>query len=129
MPSRDGEPLPQPPLEPLLVAGGLRRAYGRVRVLHDLDLTLAAGELLAVAGPNGAGKSTLLRILAGLMRPSAGEVRLLGRPLAGDAAEARRAVGLLSLHSLLYDDLTLRDNLTFAARLYGLPRPAESAAV
>ncbi|HEX3276170.1 MAG TPA: heme ABC exporter ATP-binding protein CcmA [Gemmatimonadales bacterium] len=127
MPSRDGEPLPPPPLEPLLVARGLRRAYGRVRVLHDLDLSLAAGELLAVAGPNGAGKSTLLRILAGLMRPSAGEVRLLGRPLAGDAAEARRAVGLLSHHSLLYDDLTLRENLTFAARLYRLDRPAEAA--
>ncbi|HET6579816.1 MAG TPA: heme ABC exporter ATP-binding protein CcmA [Gemmatimonadales bacterium] len=118
MPSCDGEPL--------LLARGLRRSFGRVRVLHDLDLTLAAGEGLAVAGPNGAGKSTLLRILAGLMRPSAGEVRVLGRTLAGDAA-TRRAIGLLSHHSLLYDDLTLLENLAFAARLYGLPAPADRA--
>ena len=119
MPSCDGDPL--------LAARGLRRSFGRVRVLHDIDLTLAPGEALAVAGPNGAGKSTLLRLLAGLMRPTAGEVRVLGRALAGDAAEARRAIGLLSHHSLLYDDLTLAENLTFAARLYGLPRPAEAA--
>jgi heme ABC exporter ATP-binding subunit CcmA len=119
MPSCDGEPL--------LAARGLRRSFGRVRVLHDIDLTLVPGEALAVAGPNGAGKSTLLRLLAGLMRPTAGEVRVLGRALTGAAAEARRAIGLLSHQSLLYDDLTLAENLTFAARLYGLARPAESA--
>ena len=119
MPSCDGEPL--------LAARGLRRSFGRVRVLHDIDLTLVPGEALAVAGPNGAGKSTLLRLLAGLMRPTAGEVRVQGRALTGAAAEARRAIGLLSHQSLLYDDLTLAENLTFAARLYGLPRPAESA--
>jgi heme exporter protein A len=119
MPSCDGEPL--------LAARGLRRSFGRVRVLHDIDLTLVPGEALAVAGPNGAGKSTLLRLLAGLMRPTAGEVRVQGRALTGAAAEARRAIGLLSHQSLLYDDLTLAENLTFAARLYGLARPAESA--
>jgi heme ABC exporter ATP-binding subunit CcmA len=119
MPSCDGEPL--------LVARGLRRSFGRVRVLHDIDLTLVAGEAVAVAGPNGAGKSTLLRLLAGLMRPSAGEVRVLGRRLAGDDPDARRPLGLVSHQSLLYDDLTLVENLTFAARLYGLPHPAEAA--
>jgi heme ABC exporter ATP-binding subunit CcmA len=113
--------------DPLLAARGLRRAFGRVRVLHDIDLILAPGEALAVAGPNGAGKSTLLRLLAGLMRPSAGEVRVLGRVLAGGDPDARRAVGLLSHHSLLYDDLTLVENLAFAARLYGLPHPADTA--
>ncbi len=118
MPSRDGEPL--------LAARGLRRSFGRVRVLRDVDLTLAAGDVLAVAGPNGAGKSTLLRVLAGLSRPSAGVVRVAGRRLAGDP-EARRAIGLLSHHSLLYDDLTLLENLAFAARLYGSPHPAETA--
>jgi heme exporter protein A len=119
MPSRDGEPL--------LAARGLRRSFGRLRVLHDIDLTLSRGEALAIAGPNGAGKSTLLRILAGLMRPTAGEVQVLGRPLTGNATEARRAIGLLSHQSLLYDDLTVMENLTFAARLYGLAHPADAA--
>jgi heme exporter protein A len=113
--------------QPLLAASGIRRTFGRLRVLRDVDLTLAPGEILAVAGPNGAGKSTLLRVLAGLMRPTAGEVRVLGRPLGGDAAAARRAIGLLSHHSLLYDDLTLAENLTFAARLYGVSAPAAAA--
>ena len=72
---------------PLALRPGLRRSFGRVRVLRDIDLTLSPGEALAVAGPNGAGKTTLLRLLAGLMRPSAGEVRVLGRSLAADAAE------------------------------------------
>lgn len=109
-----------------LAARGLRRSFGHVTVLRDLDLTLGPGEALAVVGPNGAGKTTLLRLLAGLLRPSAGEVTVLGRPLHGDHA-ARRAIGFLSHQSLLYDDLTVLENLTFAARLYGLARPVEHA--
>jgi heme exporter protein A len=112
---------------PLLAARGLSRSFGRRRVLHDIDLTLDPGEALAVAGPNGAGKSTLLRLLAGLMRPSAGEVRVMGRPVRGSDGDARRAIGLLSHQTLLYDDLTLLENLTFAARLYGVAQPRETA--
>jgi len=120
MPSCDGDAR-------LLTTAGLSRSFGRRRVLHNIDLTLDPGEALAVAGPNGAGKSTLLRLLAGLMRPSAGEVRVMGRPLRGNDGDARRAIGLLSHQTLLYDDLTLLENLTFAARLYGIPRPRETA--
>lgn len=109
-----------------LAARGLRRSFGRVTVLRDLDLTLAPGEALAVAGPNGAGKTTLLRLLSGLLRPSAGEVHVFGRALHGDPS-ARRTIGFLSHHSLLYDDLTVLENLTFAARLYGLAHPLERA--
>ncbi|MBA2458557.1 MAG: heme ABC exporter ATP-binding protein CcmA [Gemmatimonadales bacterium] len=118
MPSSDGL---------VLEARGLSRSFGRMRVLRDVDLTLAAGEALAVAGPNGAGKTTLLRLLAGLMRPSAGEIRVLGRQLTRGSGETRRALGLVSHQSLLYDDLTLLENLIFAARLYGLPHPRDAA--
>ncbi|HEY7634114.1 MAG TPA: heme ABC exporter ATP-binding protein CcmA [Gemmatimonadales bacterium] len=125
MPSCDGTPSGAAP--PLLAARGLSRSFGRRRVLHDIHLTLEPGEALAVAGPNGAGKSTLLRLLAGLMRPSAGEVQVMGRPVRGEEGKARRVIGLLSHQSLLYDDLTLLENLTFAARLYGIARPREAA--
>jgi heme exporter protein A len=78
-------------------------------------------------GPNGSGKTTLLRLLAGLMRPTAGEVFLGGERLGRGTHEVRRAVGFLSHQSLLYDDLTLLENLTLTARLYLLDRPREVA--
>ncbi|HXE57889.1 MAG TPA: heme ABC exporter ATP-binding protein CcmA [Gemmatimonadales bacterium] len=112
---------------PLLAAAGLERSFGRTRVLRGVDLAVGAGETLAVFGPNGAGKTTLLRILAGLMRPSRGEVRILGRPLRRGAADARRPIGLLSHQPMLYGDLTLAENLEFAARLYDLDDPAGAA--
>jgi heme exporter protein A len=120
MPSHDGAAL--------LEARGLHRSFGRVRILRGVDLSLGPGDALAIVGPNGAGKTTLLRLLAGLMRPTAGEIRLLGQPLTRGASRARRAIGLLSHQSLLYDDLSLIENLTFAAKLYGLERPRELAA-
>ncbi len=120
MPSHDGSLL--------LEVRGLQRSFGRVRILRGVDLSLRPGEALAVVGPNGAGKTTLLRLLAGLMKPSAGQVRVWEQPVAQGSAQTRRAIGLLSHHSLLYDDLTLLENLTFTARLYGLERPRERAA-
>jgi heme exporter protein A len=111
----------------LLAARGLSRSFGRVRILHHIDLSLQPGEVLAVLGPNGAGKTTLLRLLAGLMRPSAGEVRVLGEQLTDASDRRRNAIGFLSHQSLLYDDLTLKENLVFAARLHGVARPHEAA--
>jgi heme exporter protein A len=115
MPSHDGVPL--------LEAHGLQHSFGPARVLRGLDLSLRPGEALAIIGPNGAGKTTLLRLLAGLLRPSAGEIRVLGHRLGRGRDGVRRAIGLLSHQSLLYDDLTLRENLAFAARLYALDQP------
>jgi heme exporter protein A len=120
MPSHDGPSL--------LDVRGLQRTFGRVRILHGIDLSLQPGEVLVVAGPNGAGKTTLLRLLAGLMRPSAGEIRVLGQRLSHPSAPVRRVIGLLSHQSLLYDDLSLRENLIFTARLYSLDRPDTVAA-
>jgi heme ABC exporter ATP-binding subunit CcmA len=107
---------------PLLEATGVERSFGAARVLRGVSLSATPGSLQAILGPNGAGKTTFLRILAGLSRPSAGTVMVLGEPLRG-TPRLRREMGLLSHQSLLYDDLTARENLRFVARLYELPQP------
>jgi heme exporter protein A len=119
--------MPSHEADALLEARGLRRSFGRVHILRDIDVTLRAGECLAVIGPNGAGKTTLLRMLAGLLRPDAGEITVLGERLGRGPAMVRGAIGLLSHQTLLYDDLTLLENLTFAARLYGVNHPVAVA--
>ncbi len=100
----------------------MTRVYGRRRALDGVSLSLASGNCLALFGPNGAGKTTLLRILAGLLRPTRGTVLLAGLPTRGDAS-ARAQVGLLSHQSMLYDALTVRENVLFTARLYGVRDP------
>jgi len=104
---------------------GLRREFGEQVALDGVDLSLAAGESLVVLGPNGAGKTTLLRILATLLRPGGGEVRVLGARLPGEAWKARGRIGFLGHDALLYRDLSGRENLRFHAKLHGL-RGAEA---
>ncbi len=99
---------------------GLRREFGDRLALDGVDLTLAAGETLVVLGPNGAGKTTLLRILATLLRPGGGEVRVLGAQLPREAWKARGRIGFLGHEPLLYRDLSGRENLRFHAKLHGL---------
>lgn len=111
----------------MLRAEALRRAFGPIVALDDVGFALGAGETLVVFGPNGAGKSTLLRTLAGLLRPAAGAVFIDGERYDGRAAHLRRQIGWISHQSLLYDPLTTLENLTFAARLYRLPRPQSAA--
>ena len=94
--------------------------YGRRTVIKDLSFRAESGELWAVLGPNGSGKSTLLRLLAGLLRPTAGESVLTtdGRAMRGP--ERRRALGLVSPEISPYEELTGLENLEFAARMRGL---------
>jgi heme ABC exporter ATP-binding subunit CcmA len=108
---------------------GLTRRYGRSRVLTGVDLSVAPGEVVALLGPNGAGKTTLLRVLAGLARAESGVVLVRGRHPAADPLAARRAIGLVEHRSLLYGELTPRENLAFTARLFGLEAAAVSIAI
>jgi heme exporter protein A len=96
------------------------RAYGDRVALAGVSLRLEPGRTLAVFGANGAGKTTLLRILATLLRPHAGDARVLGLELPKEAWKARGRIGLLAHEPLLYRDLTLVEALTFHARLHGL---------
>jgi heme exporter protein A len=119
-----------PGVAPAVETKGLGRRFGERWAVADVDLTLAAGECLAIFGPNGAGKTTLLRLLGGLLDPSAGTARVDGMPLPGDE-HLRARVGFISHHTMLYPALTARENVEFAARLQGLraPRAAASAAL
>jgi heme exporter protein A len=96
------------------------RAYGERVALAGVTLDLDTGKTLAVFGANGAGKTTLLRILATLLRPHRGEVKVLGRELPREGWAVRGKVGFLGHDPLLYRDLTARENLRFHARLHGV---------
>src|SRR5690242_11011212 len=104
--------------EPALALRDVGRAYGDRVALRGVSLELGAGRTLAVFGANGAGKTTLLRILATLLRPHAGEARVLGCRLPRDAWKVRGRIGLLAHEPLLYRDLSARENLRFHARLH-----------
>jgi heme exporter protein A len=104
----------------------LSRKFGARTAVDGVTLSLEPGETLALFGPNGAGKTTLLRILGGLLKPTSGSamigsVRLPGGP------EVRRQIGVISHNTLLYDALTARENVEFAARLYHVENVRERA--
>lgn len=106
--------------QPAIELRGLCRRFGERVALRDITLSVPPGATLAVLGRNGAGKSTLLRILATLLRPHAGEARLLGAALPADAWAVRGRLGLLTHEPLLYGELTGRENLRYHARLHAV---------
>jgi heme ABC exporter ATP-binding subunit CcmA len=99
---------------------GLRKAYGGHLVLDGIDLDVRRGEAVALLGANGAGKTTLLRIVATLVRPTAGRTLVAGADCARDPEAARRQLGFLGHGSWLYEDLTALENLRFWATLGGI---------
>jgi heme exporter protein A len=103
-----------------LEAVGLVRTFGGLRAVDGVSFQLRPGELLTVFGPNGAGKTTLLRMLAGVMRPTSGQVRVAGAPADVTSRDWRHRVGVVSHQSLLYSQLTTEENLRFYGRLFGL---------
>jgi heme ABC exporter ATP-binding subunit CcmA len=110
-----------PPAEPAVLEGrGLVKRFGASSVLRGIDVAVAPGQVLVVLGENGSGKTTLLRIMAGLVRPTSGQVHFQGQPFRSSDVGIRRQLGFLSHRSHMYDELSLRENLHFAARLFGL---------
>jgi len=91
-------------------------------ILRDIDLAIGRGEFVAVLGANGAGKSTLLKVIATLTKASRGELHLFGRTVTRESADLRARIGLVAHQSMLYRELTARENLRFFARLYGIAR-------
>jgi heme exporter protein A len=103
---------------------GLARRFGARWVLRGARLRIDAGRIVALTGPNGSGKTTLLRILATLLPPTRGSVRIFGVDVAADGDALRRRLGFLAHAPGLYDDLTADENLRFAQRMSGLATDA-----
>jgi ABC-2 type transport system ATP-binding protein len=99
----------------------LTKRYGRMTALDRLNLGIAPGTIYGFIGPNGAGKTTTLRLLAGLLEPTSGAVRLMGEKLSASGAEAQRLVGYMPDFFGVYDDLRVWEYLDFFARCYRLP--------
>lgn len=102
-------------------AQGLAACYGWTTALDGIDLRVAWGERLSVFGPNGAGKTTLIRVLASLLRPSAGDLRIGGLRPWDHPSAVRSLLGVVAHTTYLYDELTTAENLRFYGSLYGVP--------
>jgi ABC-2 type transport system ATP-binding protein len=110
----------------MLTAGSLTKSFGARVAVEALSFDVRPGEIFALVGPNGAGKTTTFRMLAGLITPSAGEVRFRGQPTAGDLTRLRAGIGFLTEAPGLWERLTVRQNLHVHARLHGLEQPARA---
>jgi len=103
-----------------VTADGLRREFGETTAIDDVDIDLDGPEILGVAGPNGSGKTTLIRCLLGLLRPTDGEARVNGVDSLALPPGERARIGYMPQREALYSDLTVRGNVSFFARLYGV---------
>src|SRR5919106_807884 len=108
-------------------ASGLVKSFGETRAVDGVDLAVRSGSVYGVLGPNGAGKTTTIRMLATLLRPDAGEARVLGHDILRDADAVRSAVSLTGQLASVDEDLTGRENLILIGRLLGLSRAQAKA--
>lgn len=115
------------PVAPAIECRALSKVIDDRTILDQLDFAVSAGVCCALLGANGAGKSTLMKILAMLMSPSSGQLKMLGTPLTPTASSLRRRFGLIGHQAMLYRDLTAVENLTLFGRLYGIRRPRQRA--
>ena len=104
----------------MIEISGLSKLFGTFTAVRDLSFTVGPGEVLGLVGPNGAGKTTTLRTLAGVIPPSSGDLRIGGHDVQKDPINAKRLLAYFPDEPRLFDYLTVRQHLTFVARLYGV---------
>ena len=116
--------------DPILSGRGLTKRFGGLVAVRDVDVDVQAGEIFGLIGPNGAGKSTLFRLIAGIMRPSGGEVRFGGRRISGLRTNAVCRMGVVATHQIVrpFRNLSVRDNVMVGTFFGRQPRPAQERA-
>jgi len=98
----------------------LSRNFGELKAIQNLDLQVEKGRIYGFLGPNGSGKTTAIRLLTGLLKPTSGEIQVLGFTLPQDAEKLRLRIGYMTQKFSLYDDLTVQENLQFVAKIYSV---------
>ena len=111
---------PAPADDVVIDVRGLNKHFGTRHVVKDLALTVRRGEIFGFLGPNGSGKTTTIRMLCGLLTPDSGEGHCLGHDIVREARAIKRRVGYMTQRFSFWEDLTIRENLAFVARMYGL---------
>jgi ABC-2 type transport system ATP-binding protein len=106
---------------PVIAVEGLTKAFGDKVAVNGLSLRIERGEIYGFLGPNGSGKTTFLRMLCGLLRPDAGRGSCLGFDIVAEADRIRPHIGYMAQRFSLYEDLSVRENLDFMARIYAVP--------
>ena len=105
---------------------GLTKSFGGRKVVDSVDMQVAKGEIYGFLGPNGSGKTTTIRLLCGLLRPDAGHGTCLGYDIITESSRIKLETGYMTQRFSLYEDLSIRENLDFVARIYGLPNRREA---
>ena len=116
----------QPP-DIVIDVEGLSKSFGGREVVHDLSMQVKRGTIYGFLGPNGSGKTTTIRMLCGLLTPDAGRGTCLGYDILTEADKIKNHVGYMTQRFSLYEDLSVRENLEFVARIYGIKNPAAAA--
>jgi ABC-2 type transport system ATP-binding protein len=116
-----------PPPNIAIEVDGLTKSFGGRKVVRNLSMRVKRGEIYGFLGPNGSGKTTTIRMLCGLLTPDEGRGTCLGYDIRTEADEIKRHVGYMTQRFSLYQDLSVRENLEFVGRLYGVTRPAAAA--
>ena len=108
--------------DPIIVLDKIQKNYGELKAVKDVSLSIEKGEIYGLLGPNGAGKSTTIKMICGVVKPSGGTGNVLGYDVYHHSNEIKNAIGYMSQKFSLYEDLTVIENITFFANIYGLTK-------
>ena len=107
-------------MTPAISTSAISRSFGTVTAVDSVDLTVQEGEMFGIVGPDGAGKTTLMRLLCGILAPTSGTARVLGKDILTESDAVKREIGYLSQRFSLYGDLTVDENIEFFAEINGV---------